>query len=38
VLLIRTESELNISIIRIISESPMNVVTVNQDVLSAWGI
>ena len=35
VLLIRTESRL--SIIRKISESPMNAVTVNQDVLSAWG-
>ena len=37
VLHIRTESRLNISIIRIMSESPMNAVTVNQDVLSAWG-
>ena len=38
VLLIRSESELNISIIRTISESPINLVIVNQDVLSAWGI
>ena len=38
VLLIRTESRLSASIMRIISESPMNAVTVNQDVLSCWGI
>ena len=38
VLLICTESKLSISIVRIISESPINAVTVNQDVLSCWGI
>jgi len=37
VLLIRTESRLSISIMRTASESPMNAVMVNQDVLSAWG-
>jgi len=37
VFLIRTESKVSISIIRIMSESPMNAVTVNQGVLSAWG-
>jgi len=35
VFLIRTESRLSINIISIMSESPMNGVTVNQDVFSA---
>jgi len=37
-LLIRIESRLSTSIMRTMSESPMNAVTVNQEVFSCWGI